>query len=409
MSRRKKLAIGALSALAVGVSAPAWGFFAVAGTGAVGYAKADALGTPTVSANRVLGLLNINLLMHFQVDDPPEGLAPTGYTVRTPGGTVVCHMNATSCDALLNISGDDYEIFADRGPWSSLVPATCSFEGVVLLASCTGAAPAAARFTDEPPAGPSEFETAPVDETAAPAASAPTVAAADDTGTSDTDGVTKESEPRLVGTAPPLSTVILSEGSVELGRGEADAEGTYSIKTALTEGEHDVTAVATTAESSTAPSAASPITVDLTSPALTADQIGTDGDTRTVGGTAGTSPGDSGTVRMTADNGATPDSGELAIGGDGQYGTDVQVAQGETLVTLTQSDLAGNTAEETVRLTRAADEEDPAPITTHEPDPSSDPPSGQDDTPPQEEEPVISSPEPTSTAMPEESIEANRG
>ncbi len=110
-------------------------------------------------------------------------------------------------------------------------------------------------------------------DTQAPAApSTPDMTAGNDTGTSNTDNLTKMVTPTFTGTAESGSTVILydTDGTTILGSGTATA-GNYSITTStLSSGAHTITAKATDVAGniSTASSGLS-VTIDITSPTLT--------------------------------------------------------------------------------------------------------------------------------------------
>jgi hypothetical protein len=114
-----------------------------------------------------------------------------------------------------------------------------------------------------------------------PAVSAPTLAAASDTGTSSSDSRTRDTTPTLTGTAEANATVTLydTDGTTVLGVATADGSGNWSITSAtLTEGAHTLTAKATDAAGNV--SLASPglsVTIDITSPTLTGPS-GTAGD-----------------------------------------------------------------------------------------------------------------------------------
>ena len=124
-------------------------------------------------------------------------------------------------------------------------------------------------------------------DTAAPAApAAPTLLAADDTGTVG-DGITGASRPRLTGTAESGSTVRLFIAGSLVGTGAATG-GSYTIQptSALADGTYSVTATATDAAGN-ASGAGAPfsLTIDTTAPAapsapslLAADDSGTIGD-----------------------------------------------------------------------------------------------------------------------------------
>lgn len=70
------------------------------------------------------------------------------------------------------------------------------------------------------------------------------LAAGNDTGVSDTDGLTKLATPTIVGTAESFSVVTLYEGNVSVGSATADATGAFSLTTnSLSQGSHSLTAL----------------------------------------------------------------------------------------------------------------------------------------------------------------------
>jgi hypothetical protein len=83
----------------------------------------------------------------------------------------------------------------------------------------------------------------------APASIAPTALALlqeDDTGTSNSDNLTKINRPRITGTATANSVIRLYEGSSPIGSGQADGAGRFTVvvSTTLSDGVHVVTATA---------------------------------------------------------------------------------------------------------------------------------------------------------------------
>jgi VCBS repeat-containing protein len=109
-------------------------------------------------------------------------------------------------------------------------------------------------------------------DTAAPAApSVPDLTAASDTGSSNTDNLTKNTSPAFTGTTEPFATVILLEGTTSRGTGVADSSGnwTITVNVVLTSGTHSFSARATDVAGNTgATSAALTITIDTTPPAV---------------------------------------------------------------------------------------------------------------------------------------------
>jgi hypothetical protein len=116
-----------------------------------------------------------------------------------------------------------------------------------------------------------------IDATPPPPPSAPDLTSLSDSGVSDTDNITSDSTPTFTGTAETGSIVRLSSDGVQVGEGVA-VNGTYTITTsALTDGSHSITAIATDGGSRTSsPSTASRLTIDTGLPAvaLTAPSAG---------------------------------------------------------------------------------------------------------------------------------------
>ncbi len=178
-----------------------------------------------------------------------------------------------------------------------------------------------------------------------------TVALADDTGISTTDGITNN--PTLAGTAEAGSTVTVLQGASVLGSTMAAADGSWSFAPAgLADGNHILTASQTDAAGNTGTSSIS-FTLNTVVPAITAalaNDTGTsavDGlttnDTLTGTATAG------GTVTIL--NGTTV-LGTTAAGPDGSWSfTPKGLADGSYILTASQTSIAGNTNTASVGLT----------------------------------------------------------
>lgn len=98
--------------------------------------------------------------------------------------------------------------------------------------------------------------------------STPDLAAASDSGTSNTDNVTNVATPTFTGTATAGTTVNLYSDGAQVGSGPITG-GAYSITlaTALTEGPHNITAKATDGTNTSAASGTLSVVVDRTAPA----------------------------------------------------------------------------------------------------------------------------------------------
>ncbi len=168
-------------------------------------------------------------------------------------------------------------------------------------------------------------------DTVAPTVSAPDLAAASDSGNSNTDNITNDTTPTFSGTAEAGSTVkILVDGN-EKGS-ETAAGGSYNITTStLSEGVHSVTAKATDVAGNDATSSAVSITIDTTAPSLTVPADISVGATSASGAvvtyTASATDSVDGSVTPTC----TPSSGST-------------FQLGETTVNCSAKDAAGNEA-----------------------------------------------------------------
>lgn len=172
------------------------------------------------------------------------------------------------------------------------------------------------------------------------APSAPDLAAASDTGDSDTDNVTKDDTPTVTGTAETGTTVKLydTDGTTLLGSATA-TDGTWSItSTALDEGEHTLTATATDADDN--PSMASEsltIIIDTTAPSITS------------AGTTSLTYGNGIAYTITATGSATSFGGsdlgdQITVNASTGVLAGTPSAAGTIVGTVSATDAAGNTA-----------------------------------------------------------------
>ena len=109
-------------------------------------------------------------------------------------------------------------------------------------------------------------------DTRPPGAPSLALAAGADTGSSATDGVTRDAMPAVTGMAQAGSTVVVHIDGVAIGSVTAGADGawSYRLTAPLADGLHSVTAVASNANGPGAASAALQITVDTAAPRLLA-------------------------------------------------------------------------------------------------------------------------------------------
>lgn len=204
--------------------------------------------------------------------------------------------------------------------------------------------------------------------------SAPTITglkdANSDTGTSATDGITKNQTPTVVGTyATNGATITLYEGSTSLGTATV-TNGTWQITSStLGEGSHSLTAKATVNGTASAASGSLVVVIDLTAPTVgapgsTANNPNSNG--QPLAGMAGHASNDVLSVSLTANliagngtcsfsvspatapvdaaTGAWPSSGTLTL----------SLSNNSTCsVTVTQQDLAGNSNSNSANITRS--------------------------------------------------------
>ncbi len=100
--------------------------------------------------------------------------------------------------------------------------------------------------------------------------SVPDLDPASDTGSSQTDNLTKDNTPTFIGTADAGTKVTIFSDGIAVGNSLADSNGNYSVTTsALSSGNHNITATSTDVASNvqSTPSAALQITIDLAAPA----------------------------------------------------------------------------------------------------------------------------------------------
>ncbi|WP_241909017.1 VCBS domain-containing protein [Vibrio sp. 10N.222.52.B12] len=168
------------------------------------------------------------------------------------------------------------------------------------------------------------------------------LAASSDTGTSDTDNLTKDSTPTITGhTDIPYSQVTIYDGSTPIGHAVSDGSGQYSVAvSSLSNGDHNLSAKAL-APSSVLPATSSilslhvdtvvaPLQISLThdTGSNSSDLITSDGSLTINGQEAGA------TVEYSTDNGHT-------------WTSSFTPQQGSNTVSVRQTDTAGNVSAET--------------------------------------------------------------
>ncbi len=235
---------------------------------------------------------------------------PTLTGTADPGATIAIFAGATSLGTTT----------ADAtGAWS-FTPAAALGEGAqAITAQATDAA--------GNPGAPSSPLAVTIDTTPPPAAGAPVLAAASDTGTSNADALTNDATPTFTGTAVAGATVEIFDDATSLGTTTADGAGawTFTPIAPLAEGARTITTRAVdVAGNLSVPSAALVVNLDLTGPGAVVTGIDAASDT-----------GSSSTDAITRDN--TP-----VIVGTSEPGARVQVFDSATLIGTVTADAAGN-------------------------------------------------------------------
>ena len=138
-------------------------------------------------------------------------------------------------------------------------------------------------------------------DTAAPAApTTPVLAAASDTGSSSSDGITNDTTPTFTGSNESLAIVTLWQNGLQLGT-TTTIGTTYSVtSSARSNGDHTFTTRATDVAGNLGPSSGSTtITVDTVAPTVSITSFtASAGQSATISGQAGILPGDDGTVTV---------------------------------------------------------------------------------------------------------------
>ncbi|QHK18939.1 hypothetical protein GU243_03275 [Pseudarthrobacter psychrotolerans] len=212
---------------------------------------------PTVTINQATGQADptptspINFTAAFS--EPVAGFTSASVTYT---GT------ALATTSTISGTGPSYNVAATgMTKTGTVIPAIAAAK----VTDIAGNFSAAATFTDN---------TVTYSDTTAPLApTAPFLAAASDTGSSSTDGITKVTTPTFTGTAETGSTVRLFDGVTQVGSVVA-ATGSYSIASStLTNGTHTITATATDPTGNAGPaSTGTTVTIDTIAPTVTLNQ-----------------------------------------------------------------------------------------------------------------------------------------
>jgi hypothetical protein len=251
----------------------------------------------------------------------------------TQSGPWTLRVGGASCTDGVVLDSGDYTASGDRltpTPGLAVVPAAQLPEGVVSLRLCIDSL-----------GGTVSDVTSVLHDTSAPALGAPQLNAADDTGSSSTDGVTRSTSYTLSGTAEPASTLTLREHGTLLTSITVGPDGTWSYLEPgpVSEGLHsyEATAEDTAGNRSTSNGG---ILVDLTPPtaAITAGPAEGGSSTSSTGFSFTASEGSSFQCRV--------DSGAW-VGCASPYSL-TGLEPGQHTLELRATDLAGNVASDTV-------------------------------------------------------------
>ena len=201
--------------------------------------------------------------------------------------------------------------------------------------------------------------------------SAPVLAAASDSGASNTDDITNVGLPTFTGTGEDGATVTLLDGSTTIGTGIVSA-GTWSItaSTTLTEGGNTITASQTDVAGNTS-TASGPlsVTLDTTPPAPPSAPVLTPGsdsgasnsdDITNVGLPTFTGTGENGATVTLLDNTTTIGTG-IVSAGTWSITASTTLTEGGNTITAEQTDVAGNTSTASTPLNVTLDTTAPAP------------------------------------------------
>ncbi len=155
--------------------------------------------------------------------------------------------------------------------------------------------------------------------------------------------ITNEAEQTIKGTASPTTTIQLLNNGEEVDTQEVDDKGKFQFDVELTEGENEFKAVSLKNEGKTGESEAIVVTLDTQQPELSIDSP-RDGDktnreTVTVEGVVADDYLD--TVEV---------NGQKANVKDGKYSKRILLDNGESVIEVVATDLAGNTTEKSVTI-----------------------------------------------------------
>jgi hypothetical protein len=207
---------------------------------------------PTVTINQAAG----------QPD--PTNTSPINFTVVFSENV----SGFTNADvAITGSAGGTKMVAVSGGPRTYTVAVSGMTDGTVIATIPAGVAQDAAGNTNT--ASTSADNQVLFDATPPAPPAPPDLAAASDSGVSNTDNLTNDNTPTFTGTAEAGSTVKIFSDGAQVGTGPATG-GAYSITTsALSNGAHSITATATDAAGNVSPpSGALSVTIDTTRPTV---------------------------------------------------------------------------------------------------------------------------------------------
>jgi len=253
-SRRTAVAAVAAGAAVIATAAGAWAAWTAPGTGSATAAVAT-LNPPTAvtasQPNPAIASVHVSWTNPAQI----AGITVTGYFVQRLAGataSAACASSAgsplaptTHCDDATTTGTYTYKVTAVYRSWT----ATSSASNAIAVTADT-----------TPPNAPTGL----------------TLTSSSDTGTSATDGITKNSAPTFTGAAEANATITLVSNGTTVGTGTTDGSGTFTatVAPALADGAYTITAKATDAAGNTsAPSTSKSITIDTVAPVISITSI----------------------------------------------------------------------------------------------------------------------------------------
>ena len=190
-------------------------------------------------------------------------------------------------------------------------------------------------------------------DTSGPAAGTPDLIGASDSGSSNSDNLTKDTTPAFSGTAEAGAAISLRANGSQVGTGTATGGNWGITSSALAEGARSITIVATDAAGNTTTSAALPVTIDTTAPAAGTPDLTDASDSGSADDddlTKITTPAFTGTAEANAAVSLRSDGSQVGTGtatGGNWSITSSTLAEGARSITIVATDMAGNTTTST--------------------------------------------------------------